>query len=172
MADILPFRSIASIQRFTKYTAFRHNGCVEWTGRISNKGYGFFTFVGDNVTAHRVSYVWANSKEIPKDRFVCHKCDNKRCVNPEHLYIGSRSDNAKDFHQRHPNAHLFKEWGKKLGMKSKVLSDSVITHVFFLRDNGLTYREIGDSLGINFRTAFNIVKGISYKKTKENTNGQ
>ncbi len=71
------------------------NGCWEWTGAVSNKGYGRFNFRGVNTQAHRVSFILA-VVDIPEGEQVCHKCDNPKCVRPSHLFLGTNSDNQQD----------------------------------------------------------------------------
>lgn len=73
----------------------KDDGCWEWTGATSAAGYGVF---GKNTKlwfAHRFSYELSNGP-IPDGMFVCHQCDNPRCVRPDHLFLGSHKDNMKD----------------------------------------------------------------------------
>jgi hypothetical protein len=71
------------------------SGCWLWTGGIESNGYGGFYIKGITRTAHRASYYIYNGS-IEKYMYVCHKCDNKLCVNPKHLFIGNSKDNAVD----------------------------------------------------------------------------
>jgi len=74
--------------------------CWPYTGKsTSGKGYGKFAAGGKSVRAHR--YAWKISNgPIPKDKIVLHKCDNRRCCNLNHLYLGTYSDNMSDRAQR------------------------------------------------------------------------
>lgn len=75
-------------------------GCIEWIGSLRN-GYGRL-IVGSRIdgsrrseSAHRASYK-AYKGDIPDGLFVCHKCDNPKCINPDHLFLGTRQDNVDD----------------------------------------------------------------------------
>ena len=70
-------------------------GCWLWTGTLLPSGYGQFRFDKQSARAHRASYELLVG-EIPDGLCMCHKCDVRRCCNPEHLFIGTRDDNMKD----------------------------------------------------------------------------
>jgi len=79
------------------------DGCWNWTGAMS-QGYGQLTFNGKHQTAHR--FVFGNFVEPIEDgMWVLHHCDNRRCVNPDHLYQGTPIDNRADMLNRIRWAH-------------------------------------------------------------------
>src|SRR6266480_4259989 len=71
------------------------DGCHEFVGARSDKAYGMMKVGGRKVYAHRVAYELFIGP-IPKGMHVLHKCDFRRCCNPEHLFLGSRGDNIAD----------------------------------------------------------------------------
>lgn len=100
--------------------------CWDWMGSTNNTGYGTVGWHGINYTAHRVSAWLSGLVESPSrpahsmDKgHVLHKCDNRRCCNPNHFFIGSYSDNQRDAYKKkrrvqpkgeaHSNAKLTNE---------------------------------------------------------------
>ena len=71
------------------------DGCWNWNGARHVRGYGKLRFLDQHVSAHRLSYELANGP-IAIGGYVCHTCDNPRCVNPAHLYLGTALTNNRD----------------------------------------------------------------------------
>ena len=95
--------------------------CWNWTASSADGRYGQFKYNGTMVLAHRLSWKLHNGP-IPEGKHVLHKCNNPRCVNPKHLYIGTHTDNMRDKFKdgtsfrgkNHPLARLTEETVKTI----------------------------------------------------------
>jgi hypothetical protein len=89
-------------------------GCWLWKGHIDITGYGIFWIYGQNRLAHRASWKIFNPTIFLNDKHVLHKCDVKRCVNPDHLFLGTEADNHKDKANKGRSARGVKNASAKL----------------------------------------------------------
>ena len=79
------------------------SGCLEWCGRSLYSGYGYMRYGLRMVAAPRLSYM-AFVGEIPQGLCVLHRCDNRLCIEPSHLFLGTHKDNAVDRNRKNRQA--------------------------------------------------------------------
>ncbi len=159
----MPGNKITPIEvRFQRYLSPKNeNGCILWKGAIGKNGYGYISYKkngGRNApeTTHRISYMLATGKPIPKGMEICHKCDVRACVNPEHLFLGTRQDNVNDAAkkgrlvrgERHP--HTF-------------ITDDDVRAMRAMYERGCRNVDISRKFGVTQMSAWNILHGISWK---------
>ena len=85
--------------------------CIEWAGARNHQGYGRRRYKGRMEYAHRVAYAQAHSIEVEEIAGVVrHKCDNPKCINPDHLEVGTKKDNSRDMVERERQANRVLDW--------------------------------------------------------------
>jgi len=129
--------SAAIINRFWKNVK-KSDGCWEWIGpKFTHGKYGRFNIDYKSERSHRFSYELHNG-EIPKNMYVCHKCDNPSCVNPEHLFLGSQSSNLCDASEK-----------GRLKFLKGLKREEVIKLKEMYKTGKFTQCELGRTFGIN-----------------------
>lgn len=165
--------SDADIERFWNKVLKKDNGCWEWVASKSSSGYGQFCINGKLVTAHRWIY-GVLFHPIENNIQVCHSCDNPSCVNPSHLWEGTKSDNMRDCSakrrniiQKHPErSHLkgdrFKRvCGEKQG-NSKLTAEQV-KKIINMKRIGSTSAELSRMFGVSDAHIRKIYLGKAWK---------
>jgi len=129
--------------------------CWNWIGDIGVGGYGRIWHNGKTVKAHRLSYIKFKGK-IPKGILVCHKCDNPKCVNPDHLFLGTEKDNTDDRDNKDRQAR-----GSCHGMSK--FTDKDIIEIKTLLLKNITISEIAKIYAVDWGTIKNIKSGKTWK---------
>ena len=141
-------------QYFDDRTKQVHSGCIEWQGSLDGHGYGQIRCNSLSEKAHRYSYRYFKGK-IPKGYCVCHKCDNPKCVNHEHLFIGTHSDNMRDMYEK----------GRANRPSGEDHKDSKLTwnKVEHIRISKKSSRELGKLYGVSHQTILAIRNNKTWK---------
>ena len=127
--------------------------CWVWTGAHNSQGYGEL-WVGPGrrmVAAHRLSYR-LHKGEFPNEVLVLHSCDNRRCVNPNHLFLGSYKDNTQDMMTKGRNKSRF---AKTFYLSIKELNDIVSIYA----TGKFLEKEIAEKFGVSRHHVCMIVRG-------------
>lgn len=120
-------------------------GCWEWIAGLTLSGYGAFKAAQMQMRAHRYAYTLYVG-EIPKGLLVRHKCDNPKCVNPDHLELGTAKDNTDDMILRgRRNDPVGERAGSAVLTAEQVISifNDPRTQVAIAKDYGVGQRAIG-----------------------------
>lgn len=136
--------------------------CWEWTGSIVAAGYGQISINGKARLAHRVSFEWniANGPADPS-MCVCHHCDNRLCVRPDHLFIGTDKENAADkVAKGRCNAP------KGTSHHNAILNDNIVIIAREMRSNGDGDTKIARALGVTKSAVYRAVRGETWKHVK------
>lgn len=120
-------------EKFDKFVIRNPEGCWDWNGCCpKNPGYGQFWDGIKIERAHRASWI-LHFGDIPKGMFVCHKCDNKRCSNPDHLFLATCKENNLDAIKKNLHPTIGKKGSKNCNAK---LSEEDVKKIRFeLRKN-------------------------------------
>lgn len=152
------------------------DGCWLWQGTTNNAGYGTIG-LGDRGEgkgfAHRVSYE-EHVGSIPPGLFVCHRCDVKTCVNPDHLFVGTQQDNLDDAASKGRmlsggnwkaahDSSICK--GSKHGM-AKLTEAEVVEVINSFASSNITKQQLAKQYGVCRATIRNIVTGRNWKCIK------
>ena len=138
--------------------------CWEWTGCLGGGGYGQIGLNQKTVYSHRLSYVLHHPLTIDlwehKDILVCHKCDNRKCVNPAHLFLGSSEDNSKDMVSKGRGKPSMLK-GEKHGMVK--LTETQVREIRGRYANGnITQKALSDEYEVNITAINKIVRRLNW----------
>lgn len=145
-------------QSYERYVIRNKEGCWAWKSSPS-KPYGSLQYGGKytSIGAHRASYI-LHIGDIPEGMFVCHTCDNRRCTNPAHLFIGTPTDNVRDMYKKERN-RICK--GEEAGASK--LKENQVREIKELLNNKITLQKISDRYGVDIITIFDIKHNKTWK---------
>lgn len=135
------------------YTKFipDENGCWIWQKEFNSTGYGRYVIKLKKFLAHRFSYELHKSS-IPNKMCVLHICDNPKCVNPDHMKLGTQSDNMKD-------AAIKNRMDRINKLKGEQVPNSILSN---LQVKELKIRLMNGEIGMQLAKEFNVTKTTIY----------
>lgn len=146
----------------------RTDECWLWKGAAGPHGYGTFWVAGKYYRAHR--FAWQLEHGAVPTEFICHTCDNRLCVRPSHLFVGTHQENMKDMQRKGRGALGDKNGSRKHperlprgashGMAR--LSADQVAQIHELRAAGKLQREIAPLFGISRQHVSSILSGQSW----------
>ena len=141
------------------------NGCWQWRGASAPNGYGAFTWYGylrirpsgtSVLRAHRFAYELRHGFIADRRVLACHRCDNRRCVNPDHIFLGSARDNALD-------ATAKGRVPRGAQSRRSKLTEAEVEEIRALALVGVRRGALGALYGISERTVPNILDGSTWR---------
>jgi hypothetical protein len=142
------------VDRYERKVLRSASGCWEWRGSITRMGYGAFALEGKQFLAHRLAWEQAFGP-IPDGLLVCHHCDNRRCVRPDHLFLGTHLANSRDCARKGRAGRCF---GLTNG-RAKLTADAVAEIRELARQGKLEQKEIAARYGTSQSHVSNIFRG-------------
>ncbi len=142
--------------RFYEKIEKQNNGCWYWKGGQDKRGYGNIWLNGKPEGVHRASYL-IHKGEVPKGLCVCHSCDTPKCVNPDHLFLGTSKENRAD---------MFKKGRQNIPFgDNHAYAKLTAWDIPIIRDTykaGFLMREIGGYFGVNKNTVRDVIRGFTW----------
>lgn len=152
-------------KRIERHIRVLASGCHEWTGDTFPDGYARIWMQDfprpKGRRAHRIVWEMVNGP-IPAGMMVCHKCDNKRCVNPDHLFLGTALDNARDREKKGRQLHPEGEENHQ----SKLSARDVRDIRWEVSQRGTSYAELAARYGVSTSAIGRCVRGKTWTCVK------
>lgn len=136
------------------------SGCWEWKRAIAPNGYGVVRDGKRSLRAHRRALELHLGIEIDRRLDVCHRCDNRACVNPDHLFIGTRADNMADCAAK---GRIVLPGLSGTDLPQSKLNESLVQ---FIRGSDLSSRALARELGVDRRSISLVRQRITWKHVK------
>lgn len=168
--NLTPEDIVIAAARLARCSSPSDSGCLIWNKGKNDYGYGSMRVNGRTRGAHRIAWVCARGP-IPEGLCVLHKCDVRACVNPEHLFLGSRAENIADMTAKdrqakgersgaslHPESYPRGErhWNARLTAET-------VCEARKLNEQGISLSELARRFGVGLTTMHWAVMGVTWK---------
>ncbi len=148
ISDLLREGTIFYINFWKKVIQTDTDQCWQWIGATQSQGYGSFSINGKTYLAHRISFIISQG-EIPEGLCVLHHCDNRCCVNPSHLFLGTIKDNVQDM--------IIK--GRRANRQLILSGERVYLLLELARNSDMNYKQIAGAFNISTYTVGSVING-------------
>ena len=135
------------------------SGCWLWRGMLVDTGYGMVRFERKMYPAHRLAWKFFRG-EIAPGLVVCHKCDVRACVNPDHLFVGTMMDNIRDMKEKGRSPH------GDTHSRSKLTAEKVSRIKRMLAEGRMRVSEIAREYGVTHATIDSIKRGQTWRQVQ------
>ena len=152
MRNHIPNRYTLFFQKVDTH-GFNPNVCWEFLGADKGNGYGNIRVGLNNIPAHRYAYLILVDRILDDSLDVCHSCDNRICVNPDHLFLGTRTENMQDAVKK----------GRTSGGGNMHLREQQVREVVEMLNSGMSPRLVANSTGVSYGSVTAIKAGRSYR---------
>jgi hypothetical protein len=145
------------------------DGCWEWSGACDVYGYGAFWIDGRFRRAHRMAWTMQRGA-IDDGLYVCHTCDNRKCVRPSHLFLGTHLDNIADMVSKGRNkSEISAEFQFKTGQEHPLakLNPDIVRAIRADRRAGMTWQSLAEKHGVGVGTCRSVVSGRNWGHVPE-----
>ena len=143
-------------EKILKNIEVDENGCWNWKKSKSKSGYACITWKGQKKRGNRISYQTFKGM-IPEGLLVCHQCDNRLCLNPEHLFLGNQKENMRDAQKKNRSIK-----GEKVSI-SKLKEKEVLQIREMAKMREKSHEKIGEMFGVSQSTVSLIAKRLIWK---------
>lgn len=147
-------RLMGEAERFWSYVE-KGDGCWEWKGGHASYGYGQTYFRGRGEKAHRAAWALTNGP-IPLGMFVCHHCDNRNCVRPDHLFLGTNADNLADAAKK-------LRFATEARLRRAKLTPDGVREMRRLASSGMTVTELAAKYGVSDTVVGKVIRHRAWR---------